>query len=268
MLAPRDRECDVVRHTDLGAGYWEVAVSWPELARAARPGEFAMIRPGRSVEPLLRRPFSLADADAGAGTVSFLGKSIGPGTRALGRLRPGDRLPIVAPLGRGFRWDDDPGRVHLMLAGGIGVAPFPLLARRLAEAGERAVLLYGGRGREDLVQLDLFEAAGVEVRCIAEDGTGPRRGLVTRLLEEFLEEECDPSVLRAYSCGPHPMLRAVGGILARAEVSHQTALEEYMACGFGVCLGCVVPARGPGGEIRYERCCREGPVFDWARLAL
>jgi len=266
-LAPSDRVCPVVFREDLAAGCWRLVVEWPEVARAARPAQFAMLRPARGMEPLLRRPFSIADADPSAGTVSFLGKRIGPGTEALGRVDAGDTLEIIAPLGNGFRWKPGAGSLHLLLAGGVGIAPFPLLARRLREAGEEVVLLYGGRRMEDLVLREAFEEMGVRVRCIVEEGPGPATGLVTDLLEEVLAEDPGPSRLRAYSCGPTPMLAAVGDRLAGRGVPHQTSLEEYMACGFGVCIGCAVPVHGPEDEVIYEQCCIEGPVFDFTRLA-
>jgi dihydroorotate dehydrogenase electron transfer subunit len=135
----------------------------------------------------------------------------------------------------------------------------------MREAGEEVVLLYGARRAEELAGKELFEGLGVRVRTIVEEGPGERTGLVTELLEELLGEEGTDGV-RAYSCGPTPMLRAVGERLLEAGVPHQTSLEEYMACGFGVCLGCAVPVRA-GDGFTYERCCVEGPVFDYAALA-
>jgi dihydroorotate dehydrogenase electron transfer subunit len=225
-----------------------------------------MLRPTRGVEPLLRRPFSVADADPGRSTLSFLGKNVGHATRALGSLQAGDALDGIAPLGKPFRWEEGGGHTHVLLAGGIGIAPFPLLARRLAKAGERVVLLYGGRRSEDLVHVSFFEDLGVEVRGVVEEGPGPASGRVTDLLQGLLREE-GPEGLRAYSCGPTPMLKAAGGILQESGVPHQAALEEYMGCGFGVCVGCAVPVHVAGGDVAYERCCMDGPVFEYTRLA-
>jgi dihydroorotate dehydrogenase electron transfer subunit len=221
-----------------------------------------MLRPGRDWSHLLRKPFSIADAEGER--VSFLGKVVGPGTERLAAKRPGETVQLLGPLGTPFRWEEGRGRLHVLVAGGIGIAPFPLLARRLRAAGEEALLLYGARRAEDLAGADIVEALGAGVRTIVETGSG-RTGLVTELLEEVLAGP-DAGRARAYSCGPRPMLKAVGARLRAAGVPHQAALEEYMGCGFGVCLGCAVPVRRAGG-VGYVRCCMEGPVFDYGDLA-
>jgi dihydroorotate dehydrogenase electron transfer subunit len=186
------------------------------------PGQFFMLEaPGR----LLPRPMSLCRAPAGE--LNFLLEPIGPATRALCDLAPGEAIHVLGPLGNGF--DLDVAR-PLLVAGGIGIAPMPYLAEALGDPP--AVL--GFRSDAHAEAADLLPGAEVVVE--------PR--LVTELLPN------DPGDVLA--CGPEPMLRAVG---ARAPGA-QLAWEAPMACGYGACYGCIVEVAS-----RYVRLCTEGPVL-------
>jgi dihydroorotate dehydrogenase electron transfer subunit len=251
---------------NLGAGYFLLAVHSPEVAREATPASFVMIGLPEIDAMLLRRPFSVARVQGE--TIEILFKVVGRGTATFSRLEAGDRLSLLGPLGRGFRIDDDPEREHLLVAGGIGNAPFPLLVQELLRRGRPSRLFFGGRSAEDLTLLDWFEEHCEHVEVCTEDGSAGEKGLVTAPLTAHLDR--DPARPRTiYACGPEPMLRAVRGLALERGVEAQLSLEEHMACGFGVCLGCVVPVRGAENEYgRFRRCCVEGPVFtaeelDW-----
>jgi len=185
------------------------------------PGQFFMLEaPGR----LLPRPMSLCLAPPNE--LAFLIDVIGPGTRALARLVPGDGLAILGPLGNGFRLDVER---PLLVGGGIGVAPFPHLSERLG----RPPAVLGFRSDWHAEAAELVPNAQV---CVE-----PR--LVTELIPP------DHSVL---ACGPEPMLQAVCGIAPAA----QLAWEAPMACGYGACYGCAVEIDGV-----LKRLCVEGPVL-------
>ncbi len=186
------------------------------------PGQFFMLEaPGR----ILPRPMSLCQAPDGE--LAFLLDPIGPGTRALCTLEPGQSIQVLGPLGNGF---DLSVERPLLVAGGIGIAPMPYLAHALA--GAPAIL--GFRSDRHAEAARLLADAEVVVE--------PR--LVTELLPE------DPGDVLA--CGPEPMLAAV-----RARVpTAQLAWEAPMACGYGACYGCVVEREG-----RYVRLCVDGPVL-------
>jgi dihydroorotate dehydrogenase electron transfer subunit len=220
---------------------------------------------------LLRRPFSVCGLpgtfeDAGPDTLQILYKVVGRGTALMASLKPGAPVSVLGPLGRGFQ-APAPGARPVFVAGGIGSAPFPVLAKRL-DKGPRPLLLYGARSVGDLPLLHWFRESA-EVVVTTDDGSLGRKALVTVPLEELLREEAkDASRLHVYACGPTPMLRAVGRIALAAGVRCDLSLEAPMACGFGVCLGCVVPVHAADGSgTRFERVCVEGPVMDAARLA-
>ena len=226
------------------------------------PGRFFMLSP---IEPsgvvFLGRPFSIGDVREGEW--DFLLRALGEGTAWMRGLAPGTRLRIVGPLGRPFDRPDRP--VHRMVAGGIGLAPFFQLARtlRVERPDSRLELVYGERTAAAHVELD-EERAGLFdlVERYTDDGTRGSAGTVVDGLGDRLG---DPEVAW-YACGPHPMLRALAAELESAGVEGaQFSLEERMACGFGVCQACVVPAAT--GPRAYRLLCVEGPVVDPREVA-
>jgi len=267
---PLDIPTTVVRNLDLGHGNFRMDFEAPEAFRQMEPAQFFMIGvPGAEV--LLRRPFSVCGLpgtfeDAQPNTVQILYRVLGKGTSLLSGLRAGATIHVLGPLGKGFTMPPGSDSIPLLVAGGIGSAPFPAWIAKLRERGFRPVLVYGARTRADLPLLDWFEARAEDVRVATEDGSLGERGLVTAPLERLLEKA--PYPFHLYACGPTPMLRAVARLARRHGLPCELSLEAPMACGFGVCLGCVVPTRRPGSDaIRYERVCVEGPVMPAERLA-
>jgi dihydroorotate dehydrogenase electron transfer subunit len=265
---PQDLSAAVARSLDLGHGHFLLEFVAPPIAAEMGPGQFFMIGiPGANV--LLRRPFSVCGlpgtfADAADGAVQVLYKVVGRGTALLSSLRPGAALTALGPLGHGFDVDVAAGVRPLLVAGGIGVAPFPALAAALAARGAPCTLVYGARSVCDLPLLDWFRERCEAVTVTTEDGSLGRGGLVTEALSDLLDRA---RATRIYACGPSPMLRAVAAIARSRGVPSELSLEAHMACGFGVCLGCVVPTRGgEGGQPAYERVCVEGPVMPAERL--
>ncbi|MBV8529089.1 MAG: dihydroorotate dehydrogenase electron transfer subunit, partial [Candidatus Dormibacteraeota bacterium] len=221
---------EVVRVDRFGA-LVELTAMLPYLAATAEPGQFAQLRCGPGVVPLLRRPFSVAWVDGALCTFVF--EEVGAGTRVLGRLRPGDELEVLGPLGHGFTVDAvEDGCV--IVSGGVGCAPFPLLIGRLLDRGVRdIVVLSGGSTAERLFPAARFRrGAAIEVREATDDGSRGTRGLVTELLREVQPGERGA----IYACGPNRMLAAVAGAVARAGITGRVAeasLEAPMGCGFG-----------------------------------
>ncbi len=228
----------------------------PEIAQVAQPGQFVNVKVNSTFAPLLRRPFSLNRIDADSGTISLLYKVIGQGTELMSQTRAGDSLDSLGPLGNSFELDEDCGD-SIIIAGGIGVAPFYPLAKRLLKMGQDVTCVIGARCREDINELDELRALGVNVLCATEDGSEGMRGLVTDVLKAHLRStRCS----MAYSCGPNAMLAAVKTACAEYQTPLQLSLESHMACGLGVCLGCTCRKALAEG---YVHVCKEGPIF-WA----
>lgn len=277
---PYNLTAAVERQDDLGAGYHLLTLAAPEVAREIRAGQFVMIGLTDIDQMLIRRPFSVAmvsPAPRGGEptSVSLLYRVVGRGTTLFSRLQPGDELALLGPLGRGF-WLPDPALEGeagdetelLLVAGGIGNAIFPLLLQELGTRAARTTLFFGGRTRHDLTLLDWFERAAGRVVTATEDGSLGHRGFVTEPLAAHLDAGPDRRRL-VMACGPHAMLRAVAALCLDRGVPCQVAMEETMACGFGVCLGCVVEKRQPESDFdRFVRVCTEGPVFDAREIVL
>jgi dihydroorotate dehydrogenase electron transfer subunit len=127
-------------------------------------------------------------------------------------------------------------------------------------------MFYGARSGKELPLLAWFREHAEEVFVTTDDGSLGRGALVTEPLAELLAENRGES-LQLYACGPEPMLKAVASLALRHGIACELSLEAHMACGFGVCLGCVVPTHREGGEIGYDRLCVEGPVMPAEKLA-
>jgi len=236
----------------------------PRLAAETRPGQFVMLGFPVGTDPLLRRPYSIYRVGRpgyAADMCEVQYKVVGAGTARLASMRPGETLTCLGPLGRGFM-SPPAGREPVLVAGGIGIAGLLHLAAELRAADHRPALLFGCRDAEDVALAEGFQALAIPAEIATEDGSVGAKGLVTVLLEARI----GAGPIEIYACGPHPMLRAVAR-LAAGRAGCQVAMESHMACGFGVCLGCVVPTASGTGYERYVRACVEGPVFRAEEIA-
>jgi dihydroorotate dehydrogenase electron transfer subunit len=240
---------------------WFLHFELPELANAIRPGEFFMV----SVRPpiahaFLKRPFSVADA--AAGRLTFLLRAYGEGTAVMARRCVGDEFDLLGPLGRAFDLESPVPRV-VMVAGGIGLAPFFLLARKLKELPHppETLLLYGERTQAALTRrVESFPYFDRVLIC-TDDGTAGRRGNVVQAFRGLAEEGALSDAWLS-ACGPRPMLEALEVERERLGVPGEYSMEERMGCGFGVCQGCVVPANPAVSEQAYYLLCKSGPVMN------
>jgi dihydroorotate dehydrogenase electron transfer subunit len=200
---------------------------------------------------------SILDEDISAGTVSFLIKVVGEGSRRLAQAHPGDPISGLGPLGNPFPKEVvAPGETALLVGGGVGMPPIFNLARVLVPRGVRVILLQGARSADDLLLLDEIRTLGLDPAITTEDGSCGTKGLVTAPLAASLMEH--PKAV--FACGPEGMLKAVGE-LCRGKAPCYLSLEARMGCGYGVCLGCVVSV-DEGDGPRYRKVCQDGPVFE------
>ncbi len=214
------------------------------------PGQFTMARFAgypATFDPFLARPFSFYDYDGE--TASLLFEVRGRGTQLLAEAT--DRIEVSAPLGKGFRVDGAGGKA-VLLGGGVGVAPFKFLSRRLDEMGVEhdVVLGFADEGVAGVAE----DFPGAKVATM--DGSLGVRGTVLDAVGNLSKYSA------IYACGPNAMLAAVKRATNGIEL-RQLSVEERMGCGNGSCNGCVVPTEERG----YVRSCIEGPVFDAEVLA-
>ena len=266
-IGPRfDVEATVLSHERVIGQEFEIVFEAPEIAEAARPGQFMELLFGDNYAPLLRRPFSLYRVDRAAGTCSMLYLARGAFTSGLAQKRAGDKVSLLGPLGRPYRWQTGEAGRHILIAGGIGAPPLYFLAHELSHTAgidpEQIVVINAARTRDLLVGMTEFGNLNIVLQAVTDDGSEGARGLATELLTRLLDADASPAYL--YACGPMPMLRAVGEIALARNVPCQLSIETSMPCGIGLCQGCIVSLHAPHLPTgsRNALACIEGPVFD------
>jgi dihydroorotate dehydrogenase electron transfer subunit len=259
-----DVAAEVIRNTPLSSDDNVLALRAPAIAAAAIPGQFVMVKPGTSHDPLLRRPFSVFEILRDpAGTpvgISLLNKRVGPSTALLYAAQPGQSVACLGPLGRPFTIVDPPVEAW-MIAGGVGLAPFAALAEVLAARNVTMTLFYGAKRAAELFYLDFFRNRGVNLVLSTEDGSLGESGRIVGPLDRHLAGRDRHTPVMLYACGPEGMLAATAGVATRRGWPCQVSVERIMGCGMGGCYSCVVPMRGDHGSFRHVRACLAGPVL-------
>jgi dihydroorotate dehydrogenase electron transfer subunit len=269
---------ELVDSREILPGQWLQSFHAPTLASGTRAGQFIHVRAGDWSGLVLRRPFSFNTVDLGTGIITIHFRTVGRGTEWFTRLRAGDTLDMLGPLGRPF--EVDPRSRHLLLvAGGLGIAGVRMLADEAIRDGRQVVLLFGAASAREVYPSSLLPDE-VEYVVATDDGSLGHHGFVTDLVPAY-EAWAD----QAFACGPAPMLRAlarlstgrrerlgvaklgrkkgggkavpIGSPQARRKGFLQVSMEQNMGCAVGACLGCVVMSV----TGTPQRVCREGPVF-------
>ena len=268
-------EAPLVERRQLSPLCFLLRLGSPEVAERAHPGQFVMVRGAGRWPVLLSRPFSIADvggSEEGPEWFDLLVQVRRGGTQALSQTSPGDRLRVTGPLGFGFTVVQD-ATAHILVAGGVGAAPFPLLARWIrrdeTQGAEpaRAIPLYylaGAPSAHRLFFTDRLREIGARVLTATEDGSAGVRGPVTDLLPQVEQDLGGLEGAALYVTGPSGLLRACAELAGERGLRCQLSMESRMGCGMGLCQGCVVKVRDAEGEgWHYRRVCYEGPVM-WA----
>ena len=249
-----DIEGAIIQNQAVAPGHYLAAVKLAKPMAGPAPGQFVMVRTG-GPGVFLRRPFSIYDY--GRSVLRILYRVAGKGTSYLAGLGRGEKLSVLGPLGKGFT--PFQGHAPVIVAGGIGLAGVHLLWRRMRG---RAALFWGCTSGDDVGLLGSIAECGPYVSTI--DGTFGCRGNVVDLLADRMGQIERP--FQVFACGPEGMYRGLAGLLSKDRIPCQVLIEERMACGFGVCFGCV--RKTDDENEPYKRVCKEGPVFDLWRISL
>ncbi|MFH1678640.1 MAG: dihydroorotate dehydrogenase electron transfer subunit [Candidatus Omnitrophota bacterium] len=283
----------IIFNARVTANYFRLVFDLSEIAKIALPGQFVMLRVSGGCQPLLRRPFGIhrvgqkpedrrqKTAISGLsserrGLIEILYEVVGKGTEILSQKKAGEYVDVLGPLGNGYPIPDT--RYSILVGGGIGIAPLLFLAEqasiRYPESSIR--VLIGAKTKKEILSKKKFASLGCDVRISTDDASDGFKGRVTDLLRNILAVPYRPHSagkkpavcgLRPetviYACGPKPMLEEISAISKKYGVPAQVSLDEYMACGLGVCLGCMIKTRD--GQMFV---CKDGPVFDASRINL
>ena len=239
------RKLVLISNENIAEGIYDMRLEYGDGGIPVACGQFAHVYvPGKS----LRRPISVCDARDGVLRLVYQVK--GEGTKIMSQMKPGETVDVLAPLGNGFNIEK--GKKYALIGGGIGVPPMLYTAAQC----ESPLVITGFRSESLVILQEDFKNAGAQLMLCTDDGTAGRKGFVTELLREKIDE-----VDEVCACGPTPMLKAIADVCREFSKPCQISLEERMACGIGACLVCAVKVRKNGEEI-MQHVCKNGPVFN------
>ena len=251
LLAP------VISNRRIGV-YHQIIIEVGDLVRYVKPGNFIAISVGgETSRMILRRAFAISRV-SDRGTIELIVSPMGSGSKWLCALPEGARIDVVTPLGTAFGIPTEPVNA-LLVGGGYGSAPLFGLAEVLKNRGCRVIMALGASSAAKIYAPLEGKRSATLLKIFTEDGSAGEMGRVTDSLPQLITEH---EIRVIYSCGPMAMLEALSKIAAAADIAHQCAVEEAMACGIGVCMTCVMPVKDERGEIKNLRSCIEGPVMD------
>ncbi len=232
----------------LGEGITQIWLSCKEVASEAVAGQFINVYCNDNTR-ILPRPISICEIDKEEGKLRIVFRVVGSGTDEFSKLKEGDSIDIMGPLGNGFTLKDEPA---IIMGGGIGIPPMLEVAKQLT-CEKTIVLGY----RDSLFLKDEFEKYG-KVVVSTEDGSFGTKGNV---IDAIKENDVKGKVI--YACGPKPMLKGIKAYALENNIEAQISMEERMACGIGACLACVCKSSqvDAHSNVNNKRVCKDGPVF-------
>ena len=254
-MAKQKENAVVASQEQLADGIYSMWIQ-TQAADTAKPGQFISMYTTDGSK-LLPRPISICEIDRTRGMLRVVYRVTGEntGTEQFSKLKSGDTIPVIGPLGNGFPYEKAEGKKVFLMGGGIGVPPILELAKQMK--CEKKQVLAGYRDAQTFLKEE-FEANG-ELYISTEDGSvGTKGNVIDAIKENVLEADV------IYSCGPIPMLRGVKAYAQEKNIEAQISMEEKMACGIGACLGCVCKSKeiDDHSKVHNKRICKDGPVFN------
>ncbi len=228
----------------------------PEIVKNAKPGQFVHLKCGDTLDPILRRPFSIHQIDYEKEILRIYYAVVGKGTQLLQKIRVNEVVSIMGPLGNGFTLVEE--KNVFLIGGGMGSAPLYFLAEELNKRDNKISIFLGAGNEEGIKIKDSFNKISKDIKVSTDDGSAGFHGNVLDLLSNCLSSQSKPQMI--YTCGPVPMLKGIQKFAEDKDIPCQLSLESMMACGIGVCLGCVCQGKD---KNYYPKVCSDGPVF-WA----
>ena len=240
---------------------YTIEIESPAIAALVQPGQFLNIRPSMSLDPLLRRAYSVHRVRGSRLEIIF--NIVGAGSTLFAARRPGDVLDVLGPLGVPFHLDGD-YTTAILVSGGVGIAPMPILGEALTARNVRVINVHGARTATMLID----DGRLIDPVFATDDGSRGVRGNVVDALREVLERSSmrDGGAVRVFACGPNRMLEALGAFATTRGIALEVSLECQMACGVGICQGC--PVEMAEGDRKYTLVCTHGPNYDFGSIVL
>jgi dihydroorotate dehydrogenase electron transfer subunit len=250
--------CPIVSHAWVNSEYMHLVVEASAKALAVRPGQFFnLLCPSPDVGELwLRRPQSVYRIDRPRGRIEFLYKCVGRGTYGLARLKAGEHLNMVGPLGVGFTLD--PQAKHIVVLGrGVGLATMGPISQLAGDKNVWVTAILSARSPEFALAADLFKQVGEVITVLDSDGSSAVENVEKILRRLIAEGRADAF----YTCGSNRLMQLMKQLGREHNIPGQVAMEQIMACGLGPCYVCVRTFE-VNGVKELRRVCIDGPVFD------
>ena len=246
-------QVEIVTKEQLKEDIFKFAIKSEKMAKEALPGQFLEIRVNDDIEPFLRRPISIYKIEKDKNELEFIFQVKGKGTEILSKKQVGDKIDVMGPLGKGsFKFENY--KNIMIIGGGIGVFPLYELAKE-AKQNANVTTYLGFRSKDFVVLEDEFSNVSNKLVITTDDGSYKEHGFAIDFLKQDAKNE---EVDCIFACGPLPMIKAVRDFAIENNIECQISLEERMACGIGICLGCAVKDKNSEG---YKQVCKDGPVF-------
>lgn len=246
--------CTVVSQTKLADSIYELTLKGELVQQMNEPGQFVHIKVSNNIDPLLRRPISIARIDKKSSEFTMIYRKDGRGTTLLSLMQAGDQVDVLGPLGSGFPLEETAkGETALLVGGGIGVPPLYELSRQLTDKGVTVIHVLGFQSKAAVFYEHEFSLLG-ETYVTTVDGSYGTKGFVTDVIAGK-----NLAFDTLYSCGPTPMLKALETNFSDKKVF--LSLEERMGCGIGACFACVCHTKNDKDGHTYKKVCSDGPVF-------
>ncbi len=219
------------------------------------PGQFVNI----GCNKFLRRPISICSVNRKENTFDVGIEAKGEGTAYLNKLKPGQKVSVLGPLGKGFDLTGV-GRC-VAVGGGIGIFPLIYLLEEAKRKNIDTVAVCGYKSADEAFFTSKIKSLADKVVFSSECKKMDVCGTVLDALEVI-----DTSDSKIYTCGPYPMMKKVSEYAQSKNLQCEVSMEERMACGTGICLVCACKVKGEKDDYDYERCCKEGPVFNSRKI--
>jgi dihydroorotate dehydrogenase electron transfer subunit len=271
----------VLVHNTLPASQYLLRLHAPECAKTVQPGNFIHLSCSHE-KYSLKRPFSVLRSSKDEGWIEILYKIVGSGTEQLAKIKSGDVLHCMGPIGNAFTPSENTKR-PLLLGGGVGIPPILFFAEQLKKKNnitpmvimgseipfpftvQPSKILIDSLPSDTIASMALLEDLGIPSRLTSKQNySGCFDGYIHELASIWLEglDQQERSGIEIFACGPTIMLKAVAKLSQQFSLPCQLSLEEYMACAVGGCAGCTVETINDTGQRQMKRVCVDGPIFD------
>ena len=244
---------------EIAENVWVIGFRSANITRTLRPGQFLNIKPDSSYDPLLRRAYSVHRVDGDK--IELIYNVHGKGSKIFAAKRPGDPLDVMGPLGVPFHLDGEYNK-GILVSGGLGIAPMPVLGDALHRRGIEVVNIHGARTASMIAQDDRLR----NPYYATDDGSLGLHGNVVQAVEEYLDQNSSGESVRLFACGPNKMIESLAEFSAQHDLNLEVSLECQMACGIGICQGC--PVEMKRGDKKYTLVCTHGPNYDARDIVL